>query len=389
MKKRFTIIEWLIALGIICMFGVPSWAIEFTRTKNVATNVSCPIINSTSNNTWAIGANNTKFYITTQDGEAAFSTLSQAGANCTIADTSNITGVYNFPLNQTEMNHDRVFVVYNGTGCLQQGFVINTVARGLLTAINDTVNSATVGNSVIKDLASGANATVNHATYGNSALNTLLGKVDANTTAINQTVNHATYGNSAINTLLGLVNANTTSINATVNSGTKGLVKTFDKMDGLTNVTLAATQTGVTIPTVTTLTTWDKTGYSIADSTSDSVIADAVWNGATASYGTANTYGALVEADLDTNIGSRGVSNLTASDNIGINWGDITNPTSTVGLTGTTIATSQAIASVSGAVGSVTGTIGGNVNGSVVGNVNGNVGGNVNGTANLNATLSY
>lgn len=57
-----------------------------------------------------------------------------------------------------------------------------------------------------------------------------------------------------------------------------------------------------TMPTVTNVTNGvtvttnnDKTGYSIADSTSDAVIADAVWNALTASYGTAGTYGELVE----------------------------------------------------------------------------------------------
>lgn len=55
----------------------------------------------------------------------------------------------------------------------------------------------------------------------------------------------------------------------------------------------------------------DKTGYSIADSTSDAVIADAVWNAAVASYGSASTYGLLIETDLDATISSR--STLTAA----------------------------------------------------------------------------
>lgn len=37
----------------------------------------------------------------------------------------------------------------------------------------------------------------------------------------------------------------------------------------------------------------------LTDASSDAVIADAVWNGATASYGIANSYGALVETNLD------------------------------------------------------------------------------------------
>jgi hypothetical protein len=118
--------------------------------------------------------------------------------------------------------------------------------------------------------------------------------------------------------------------------------------------------------------------------------ADAANTSASAANATVNhaTYGNSPIYNL---VGTRGTSNLTPSDNIGINWGDITNPTTTVGLTGTTISTSQAVASVSGAVGSVTGNVGGNlvgnvggnVNGStasVVGNIGGNVGGNVNGS---------
>jgi hypothetical protein len=57
---------------------------------------------------------------------------------------------------------------------------------------------------------------------------------------------------------------------------------------------------------------------------------------------------------LDVAISSRGTSTLTASDNIGINWADISNPTTAVNLTGTNIAVNQTIASVSGAVNSVT-----------------------------------
>lgn len=49
----------------------------------------------------------------------------------------------------------------------------------------------------------------------------------------------------------------------------------------------------------------------------------------------------------------------------GIDWANVGSPTTAVGLSGTTISTTQAVASVSGAVGSVTGNVGGNVTGSV------------------------
>jgi len=56
----------------------------------------------------------------------------------------------------------------------------------------------------------------------------------------------------------------------------------------------------------------------------------------------------------------------------GVDWGKVTAATSTVNLSGTTISTTQQVASVSGAVGSVTGAVG-----SVTGNVGGNVVGSV------------
>lgn len=49
----------------------------------------------------------------------------------------------------------------------------------------------------------------------------------------------------------------------------------------------------------------------------------------------------------------------------GVDWANVGSPTTSLNLSGTTISTSQAIASVSGAVGSVTGNVGGNVAGSV------------------------
>lgn len=69
----------------------------------------------------------------------------------------------------------------------------------------------------------------------------------------------------------------------------------------------------------------------------------------------------------------------TVAGAIGVDWASVQNPTSTVGLTGTTISSSQTVASVSGSVGSVTGNVGGSVASvtGAVGSVTGNVGGNV------------
>lgn len=56
---------------------------------------------------------------------------------------------------------------------------------------------------------------------------------------------------------------------------------------------------------------------------------------------------------------------VTAGGAAGVDWGNVENKTTSNDLSGTTISTSQAVASVSGAVGSVTGNVGGNVSGSI------------------------
>lgn len=361
--KKYTIIEKLLCLilaGLIISIPlypyIKAWALEFHADKNAAFNFTAPLINSTNTSLFAVGANNTYVYINSNDG----TTFAAAATNITRVDAG---GIYLFQLNATEMNHDLIGVYYNGTGCLQQYFAINTklkeIADSVYTALaNGTVVSASVtgnvggnvtgqvlgnvtgtnmtamrtvvdlinsnttlipgiqtslsnGTVVTTDTAkiTAINATVNHATYGNEAIKTQLGLVANNATATNATVNHATYGNSAIKTLLDRVNANATAINQTVNHATYG------------------------------------------------------------------------NSALLTAVNTRGTSNLTASDNIGINWADVSNPTTAVNLSGTNIKTDQVVASVSGAVGSVTGNVSavtGNVGGNVLGSV-ASVTGNVSG----------
>lgn len=59
---------------------------------------------------------------------------------------------------------------------------------------------------------------------------------------------------------------------------------------------------------------------------------------------------------------------VTATGAVGIDWGNIENPTTAVNLSGTNIDTDQVVASVTGAVGSVTGAVG-SVTGLTVGNL--------------------
>jgi hypothetical protein len=89
-------------------------------------------------------------------------------------------------------------------------------------------------------------------------------------------------------------------------------------------------------------------------------------------------------------VNTKGTASAGAAGYVGLDWSAINAPTTAQTLSGTTISTSQVIASVTGAVGSVTGAVGsvtgsvgsvvGNVGGNVVGSVGsvtGNVGGNV------------
>jgi hypothetical protein len=86
------------------------------------------------------------------------------------------------------------------------------------------------------------------------------------------------------------------------------------------------------------------------------VIADAIWNAATATYGTANTYGALVESG---NVGGGAIVAASVTGAVGSVTGAVGSVTGAVGsVTG-------AVGSVTGAVGSVTGNVSGNINGSV------------------------
>jgi hypothetical protein len=91
----------------------------------------------------------------------------------------------------------------------------------------------------------------------------------------------------------------------------------------------------------------------------DSSTADVVVVGVPGSMGTIPTTGLLAPTTAGRTL------DVTATGAAGVDWGNVENPTTTVGLSGTTIATSQVVASVSGAVGSVTGNVGGNVAGSV------------------------
>ena len=168
--RKYTIIEKLICLALVALLcyiplhkPITAWALEFHADKNAAFNFTAPLINSTNTSLFAVGANNTLVYINSNDG----TTFTAANTSITRVDAG---GIYLFQLNATEMNHDLIGVYYNGTGCLQQYFAINTKLKEGIDL--NTANIASV------------NSTTNSTTFGNSAIKTLLNLVDSNTTSI-------------------------------------------------------------------------------------------------------------------------------------------------------------------------------------------------------------
>lgn len=70
-----------------------------------------------------------------------------------------------------------------------------------------------------------------------------------------------------------------------------------------------------------------------------------------------------------------GTASQGAAGYVGIDWAKVTNPTTTLNLSGTTINTGQIVATVSGNVnGNVAGDVAGSLGGNIIGNVNGTVG---------------
>lgn len=171
-------------------------------------------------------------------------------------------------------------------------------------------------------------------------------------------------------------------------------------------VLLQATQTGVTIPTVTTLTNApsDSSGVTtllsrIPSGLFTGITSLAQWLGAMAGKQTGDS---TARTEIRATGAGSGTfdettdSNEAIRDNIGTAGAGLTAidlPDQTMNITGNITGNlSGSVGSVSGAVGSVTGNVGGNVTGSVgsvsgaVGSVTGNVGGNVTGTVGSLAT---
>lgn len=245
--RKLTLTEWFVCLLIVgvCFYPQIAKALEFQVDKNAAFNFTAPLINATNTSIFASGCNNTAFYIHSNDN----TTFAAAATNITAINGS---GVYLWQLNASEMNHNRVGVYYNGTGALQQYFVINTVPK-------EQIDTRGTGNLTTADLAGLTNVTLAATQTGVTipTVTTLTGHTPqtGDSYAI---VNSATFGNSALKTSLGngtvvaasvtgavgSVTGNVTVTNCDVATSTRGTGNlTTADLAALTNVTLAGTQT--------------------------------------------------------------------------------------------------------------------------------------------------
>jgi len=379
-----------LTLALFLLFLGTAKAVEFVAQKNVAWTVAIPIVDADGDIvTSAAGLDSEYIYREASAAwTAAFADL--AGEATEIG----TTGIYTLAFSQAEMNHDWIYaqIKTSTSGAKTQHLYIRT------TVANPSLMAATDDGGVI-NVTGGAVDTVTTTTTATTATNvTTVNGLAANViTAASINTNAIGADEIAADGAQEIGGATWTVAARTLTAGT--------------NIALAK-GTGVT-------------GFNDLDAAG---VATAIWNAATATYGSAGSYGLLVETDLDTTISSRGTSTLTAanvwdtnisaysgagyagtylkgiwdklptnyimgssvltakddeidailtdtaamdtntelrtlltgsdtavstliaSDNIGINWADITNPTTAIALTGTTWSTGQAIASVSGGV---------------------------------------
>lgn len=292
--RRLTFIEIFICatvLGFLTYCINPAGAQEFTRTIATATNISIPIVNATDNVSYATGANNTAFYISKQTGEAAFGAWAEAGANVSIIGTS---GVYNFPLNATEMDNTRIAIMYNGTGCLKQFVVVNTAVQAAIDVIDGIVDDilTDTGTTLPASLGGLTNVTLNESQSFNMTgdiTGSLSGSVGSVTTG----------GIVAASFAAGAIDASAIAASAITSSefaqsaadlvwGTAARTLTALDEDS-TTIDLNASYVGGVTTFDEDLTTIDINGTVLSVTTAG--IADAVWDEARADHTTGNTFG--------------------------------------------------------------------------------------------------
>jgi len=200
----------------------PAYALELVRQKNVATYITFPIVDADGDIvTGAAG-------LDSEIDTFADGTAPDGFTDCTNEATEvGSTGIYYLSLSQSEMNADYIYIQIktSTSGAKTQHILIRTT-------VGDPLNAATTDDGGTINVTSGKIDEVSALT-GNTA----------QTGDAYAIVNNGTYGNSALNTIL-------TSTGVKLSSGTGA--GQISLSSGL--VSLAASQPGVTIGTVTNLT---------------------------------------------------------------------------------------------------------------------------------------
>ena len=236
MRRHFTLVEVLVCAAIIGLVAYainPALAFEFHTDKAVAFNFTAPLVNSTDNVSFATGANNTAFYVHSNDN----TTFAAAATNCTHI----VSGIYLFQLNATEMNHTQVGVLYNGTGCLANYWLINTAIKEAVDTVDGIVDDILTDTAAM-DTADELRTLL---TGGTSALSTL-------TASDNIGINWADVANPTTSvtlsgTTVGTATAVTNGVTVTTNNDKTGYTASISN-GGITSGTFAA---GTAIPLVT------------------------------------------------------------------------------------------------------------------------------------------
>lgn len=263
--------------------------------KNVASQVIGAQMCSATDGSDFTGA--VTVYVTGNGGTQAVGSVG-AGA-C----THEGNGFHTYAPAQSETNYDHVAFTFKGSGALTVTVQVDTTfpqtadaptAAAIADAVWDEVITGHTTATTLGAYISNINATTTNGTYGNSALKTLIDTVDTVVDSIlvdTAEIGAAGAGLTALASAANLATA-TGYIDTEV-----AAIKTV--VDAILVDTAEIGAAGAGLTAVPWNTSWA------------SNVAASVWNAATITYGSAGSYGLLIETNLDAPVSTAGGSSLT------------------------------------------------------------------------------
>lgn len=200
-------------------------------------------------------------------------------------------GYHTYAPAQAETNGDLIAFTFSGTGAVP--VTVQVYTRPTTGLLAPTVADRTL------DVSSGGEAGIDWANVG-SPTTTL--NLSGTTVSTSQAVASVS---GAVGSVTGNVGGNVVGSVASVATG--GITSASFAAGAITASAIAADAIGASELAADAVAEI-QSGLSTLTSAN---VADAVWNAATASYGTAGSYGLLVETNLDATVSSRGTSTLT------------------------------------------------------------------------------